>query len=405
MIHSVDTPKSPLTKSHVPELDGLRGIACLMVLLWHLVRLQIGHLFGWWGVVGLMLSQAWSGVDLFFVLSGFLIVGSLLDRQHLPHQLETFAFSRVFRLLPGYAVLFAAFAAVRWFYSDHAQSNTIQSLLAGAYPGWVYASFGQSWFLGLSPQVSAPSYGPLFLSVTWSLCAEVEYYVLAALIVLYAPRNSRGAIFVAMVLGAALFRAVMSTQVPQLPLAVSVLPPARMDGFALGALAAITMRSQTARNALRPVILPIWVLLATGFAYITMLNYAPYGSFMSNFGYGWIDIFFAATLMLVTLQSEQRPIKALGAGPLAWLGTISYSVYLCHLPVHGLYTNLLGIPSTYLTKPEGMKYWVGDILAVIAVGLAGYLLVERPGISLGARLRRGWLTEAPSAARFTARSS
>jgi peptidoglycan/LPS O-acetylase OafA/YrhL len=402
MIPPVDASRNPLTKTHVPEFDGLRGIACLMVLLWHLVRLQIGHLSGWWGVVGLALSQAWSGVDLFFVLSGFLIIGSLLDRQHLPHQLQSFASARVFRLLPGYAALLAAFAAVRWFYSAHDQSNTIHSLLAGAYPGWVYACFGQSWVLGLSPQASGPTYGTPFLAVTWSLCAEMEYYVLAALVILYAPRNSRAAILVAMVLGAELFRAVMSTQASQLPLAVSVLPPARMDGFALGALAAFTIRSQTARDALRPVILPVWALLAVGFGFLTTLNSAPFGSFTSNFGYEWIDIFYAATLMLVALRSEQRHIRALGAGPLAWLGTISYSVYLCHQPVHALYTNLLGIPSAYLTLPEGLMYWLGDILAVLAVGLAGYLLVERPGIRLGARLRRAWRTDAMSASTFTA---
>lgn len=398
-----DAPKNPLTKTHVPELDGLRGVACLMVLLWHLVRLQLFHQSGWWGVVGLALSQTWSGVDLFFVLSGFLIVGSLLDRQHLSQQLESFACARIFRLLPGYAALFAAFAAVRWFYSFHAQSNTIHDLLAGAYPGWVYACFGQSWVLGLSPQASGPSYGPPFVAVTWSLCAEMEYYVLAALIVLCAPRRSRVAIFVAMVLGAELFRAVMSTHVSQLPLANSVLPPARMDGFALGALAAFTVRSQTARTVLRPVILPLWALLAAGFGFLTLLNSAPYGSFASNFGYGWIDIFYVATLMLVALRSEQRHILVLGSGPLAWLGTISYSVYLCHQPVHALYTNLLGIPSVYLTMPEGITYWLGDILAVLAIGLAGYLLVERPGIRLGVRLRRARLTDAPSASTFPAR--
>jgi peptidoglycan/LPS O-acetylase OafA/YrhL len=388
MSPSVHAPGNPLAKAHVPELDGLRGIACLMVLLWHLVRLQIGHLSGWWGVVGLALSQAWSGVDLFFVLSGFLIVGSLLDRQHLPRPLESFASARVCRLLPGYAALLAAFAAVHWYYSVHAQSDTIQGLLAGAYPGWVYACFGQAWVLGLSPQQTGPSYGPPFLSVTWSLCAEMEYYVLAALIILYAPRRSRVALFVAMVLGAELFRAVMSTHASQFPLAMSVLPPARMDGFALGALAAFAIRWQAARDAMRPVILPIWALLAAGFGFMTSLNYAPYGNFMSNFGYGWIDMFFVATLVLVLLRSEERPIRVLGSGPLAWFGAISYSVYLCHQPVHALYANILGIPSAYLTLPGGMMYWIGDILAILAVGLAGYLLVERPGIRLGVRLRR-----------------
>jgi hypothetical protein len=92
------------TLRRIPELDGLRGIAILLVLLWHAVFQIQPHSTLLTRILSLG-SLSWSGVDLFFVLSGFLIGGILLDEKHSPRYFETFYARRAYRILPLYALL------------------------------------------------------------------------------------------------------------------------------------------------------------------------------------------------------------------------------------------------------------------------------------------------------------
>ena len=102
---------SPLTsKVRLPQLDGIRGLAILLVLIWHYVVLPLGnsssHALRFLGRFGI---ETWTGVDLFFVLSGFLIGGILIDMKGQAGYFRTFYTRRVFRILPMYLLLFGAF--------------------------------------------------------------------------------------------------------------------------------------------------------------------------------------------------------------------------------------------------------------------------------------------------------
>ena len=85
---------NPRPSDRIRELDGLRGIACALVLLWHLVNRQIGPQGGAWGWTRTVLSQTWSGVDLFFVLSGYLITGILLTNATAHGRVDRIVFFR-----------------------------------------------------------------------------------------------------------------------------------------------------------------------------------------------------------------------------------------------------------------------------------------------------------------------
>src|SRR5665213_3873906 len=97
----------------IPELDGLRGVAILLVMCWHLLGglladapLRARH------VAASLNRFSFSGVDLFFVLSGFLIGGILLDERRSAHYFSAFYARRAFRILPIYGVLLALFVLV-----------------------------------------------------------------------------------------------------------------------------------------------------------------------------------------------------------------------------------------------------------------------------------------------------
>jgi peptidoglycan/LPS O-acetylase OafA/YrhL len=102
-LHSAAGRPSPISSSvRIPALDGLRGIAILLVLLWHSIfHVSFNHHPLMNRLVGIG-SLSWSGVDLFFVLSGFLIGGILLDNRDSPRFFKTFYLRRAYRILPLY---------------------------------------------------------------------------------------------------------------------------------------------------------------------------------------------------------------------------------------------------------------------------------------------------------------
>jgi Acyltransferase family len=108
--------------SRLRQLDGLRGCAIIFVLLWHYVVCQLNappgtflHTAKSW------LSFTWSGVDLFFVLSGFLITGILLDNANAANYFRTFYIRRACRILPVYMLLLLAFVIAAWALNDQAR--------------------------------------------------------------------------------------------------------------------------------------------------------------------------------------------------------------------------------------------------------------------------------------------
>ena len=103
----------------IPALDGLRGIAILLVMLHHFTYYRPTE--GIDGLIGDVLFFGWTGVDLFFVLSGFLISGILLDARGSERYFTTFYARRILRIFPlYYLVLFIAFVVLPWFPAVHA---------------------------------------------------------------------------------------------------------------------------------------------------------------------------------------------------------------------------------------------------------------------------------------------
>ncbi len=369
----------------IRELDGLRGIACALVLLWHLVNRQIGAQRGVWGWTARSLSQSWSGVDLFFVLSGFLIVRNLARDREKPGWVRRFVMARVFRLVPAYALLIAACALLMaWVARSPTASASQAYLVEDTHPWWVYLTFSQDWY-PILVHVRHPL-GSEFMSVTWSLGAEVEFYLGSVILFYFCPARLRLKVLLCAVPAAVLFRAFIFSTYPFPGISAMILPPARMEGFALGGCAALWLENPQQRVAatkMLPLMKVCWVFL---FSCVLLLTFseAPFiGKVPALFSYACFAVFYSLSLVIIVLKAGSPALGWIRRGPLAGLGIISYGVYLFHKPFHYLFADHMKMPEGYLTFPGGGRYLLLEVSLMLLFSTLVWISIEKPMIRLG----------------------
>ncbi len=357
-----------LSRQHFAALDGLRGVAILLVLLHGFDVLLPTRLFG--HALDELLDLGWIGVQLFFVLSGFLITGILLDTRHATGYYQSFFKRRFLRIFPlYYGVLFVSFVLLPW--------------LAGPINGsahqlglWVYvanftAPFG----------ADVPAF-PHF----WSLCVEEQFYLLWPLLVRQLGR--RGVI----VLSSFLVFVAMASRIyvrhvfgePIGHEAAYSFTPCRMDAVAVGALVAALLRGGVglariaARRSGTITVLGVLILLAG----IVGGQLQRTGAMMQAFGYTVIALGFAL-LLVGALNRSGLPARVLAWAPLRHCGTYSYGMYVLYAPLHlfvGLpvLTTLVATP----TLAEGLIYEVVGIAVTFVLGAISWHLWERRFLAL-----------------------
>jgi peptidoglycan/LPS O-acetylase OafA/YrhL len=137
-----------MKQARLPELDGIRGCAILLVLIWHYIPAQIhAPAQALSGGIATCLSLTYSGVDLFFVLSGFLIAGILMDNGTAKNYFSVFYARRACRIFPVYFLLLGLFAVFTAMGSGH--WSRLSWLFQNRLPLWSYASFTQNVVMGL----------------------------------------------------------------------------------------------------------------------------------------------------------------------------------------------------------------------------------------------------------------
>src|SRR5258708_22658177 len=181
-VTSAEEFPAPNPYARILELDGLRGLAILLVILCHYVGNPNHAPLGFWPNRFLSaFTVGWSGVDLFFVLSGFLIGGILLDARKSPHYFRAFYMRRVFRILPIYylwTLLFAATVIGALVFFPGRLGVTSGDLLRVP----VQLLFLQNIFIGM------PHFTWTWFVVTWSLAIEEQFYLLAPPLIRYLSR-------------------------------------------------------------------------------------------------------------------------------------------------------------------------------------------------------------------------
>src|ERR1700690_2072213 len=130
------------TDVRIPELDGLRGVAILLVIIHHNVMTTLRPETGLIArFISVVFPFSWSGVDLFFVLSGFLIGGILLDQRRTENYFKTFYLRRICRIFPLYFSWLALFIALSWIFSPVSHPAWSADIFRQPYPNWAYGLF------------------------------------------------------------------------------------------------------------------------------------------------------------------------------------------------------------------------------------------------------------------------
>jgi peptidoglycan/LPS O-acetylase OafA/YrhL len=317
---------SPTTR--IPELDGLRGLAILLVIICHYIADAEHAPLGYWPDHFLSsLSVGWSGVDLFFVLSGFLIGGILLDAQNSPRYFRTFYMRRVHRILPIYYVwiiLYSVIVAVGLYWVPGKLPVTGRDLTVTP----VYFLFLQNMIYGPSP------FEWKWLVVTWSLAVEEQFYLFAPPLIRFLSVRRLAYFLAAVICAAPILRFLAFRYLRDLYYLPQYAMPCRADALAFGVLAAAAWRWQAFRIYLEnnP------GLLQRGVAYMLIVLAAlmwwlarPARLVTYTIGYSSLAVFYTCALLLVISQPEGPVARAIRAKWLRHLGGISYCVYLIHL--------------------------------------------------------------------------
>lgn len=371
--------------TYVPELDGVRGVAVLSIVLLHYVHnLLPADASGVLGALRTALRLSWTGVDLFFVLSGFLIGGIVLDRVRSATFFRTFYVRRVLRIVPLYAVVVAGLFAARAA-SDLLVGPAWERLLAKPYPLCVYLTFTQNVQVALKADFSGP-----WTAVTWSLALEEQLYLLLPFLAWLLPPRWRAPAFVVLVVVGPLSRlaAVARWGLAGIAVAYAMLP-CRLDGFFLGVCAALLVRSDAAwcvavrRGASHPATVAAGLLAALPFFVWSPLA-VPWAAVV---GYTVFALAATAIVLSPVVRPLGWPAALLRLAPLRHLGRLAYGIYLLHPIVLGVVfaTTVGRVPS--LASPADAGLVALAAVATWLLCLASFHAFERPLTRWGHRFR------------------
>jgi peptidoglycan/LPS O-acetylase OafA/YrhL len=383
------TPGSvPLNNVRVPYLDGLRGIAILLVISLHFLHLPFSparHPDSWFLPLYHLLGAGWIGVDLFFVLSGFLLGGILIDHREAPNVLRVFYLRRVCRILPAYFLLLSPLLLVPALGLGARFPALAPHVSTGAIPGWTYPLFAQNLAMTVLGQ-----WGEAWVSTTWSLAVEEQFYLLLPALILLTPPRRLPGLLIGLALLAPLLRTSLRLAIPsqQAVIGAYTMLPCRWDSLLLGVLVAWLVRDRQALAWLgaHPRILLRGCLLAGGLAIGLILHSPSLSSLlMGTVGYSVFAVFFA--LLVLCAHVDQLPGRNfLEWNPLRWVGRVSYTLYLTHALICGVLFHLITHHSRSLDnlRDAGLMA-VSFILSLLVAGLS-WNLFEQPILNLARRV-------------------
>jgi peptidoglycan/LPS O-acetylase OafA/YrhL len=292
-------------------LQGLRGIAVLAVVIYHCHARLEGtwvHYASLWG---------WSGVNLFFTLSGFLITSILLEARGKPHYFRNFYARRALRIWPVYFLLLAVcYAVPEWFLGDSlAHQAHWQTLVA-------YALFLQNLRHAALPGTLGP---------TWSLAIEEQYYfVWAPVVAICRGRWLRWLlplILVAMLVVSPLIRHLQPHWLTGTNTAI------HLDGIAMGSLLALALHRLPLQRRHW-----LWIGLGTAIAGFSATATIAGGTSLLDTALAFA--FAGVVLAAIAGSGASNPVGfLLRRGPLAYYGQISYGLYMTHILVFVYFGN------------------------------------------------------------------
>lgn len=370
-LHDVVTPSSRPQVfdkgKHLPELDGLRGLAVLLVTVYRFTRdVPTSSVSG--ELLHGMVILGQRGVDLFFVLSGFLITGVLLDAANDPHRIRNFFARRTLRIFPLYfvsLVLFVLLLPKIWPVPIFVEAQENQFYL------WTYLTNFRMAYIG------DWNFGAL--DPFWSLSVEEHFYLLWPFLILFIGMRRTFAVAMGFAFVCALsrigFSALHSTGV-----APDVASFFRFDGLLIGAAIAALARSPGALERFRPYaklsIVPITLvclILAYKFNRLLTISHTA-----------WAVLWGAFLILLVTAPRDGLLARFMRDTKLRRLGKYSYAMYVFQSPLIVLVAGVWSVPiiDQWLSTNSAesalptIVYAVGMFALTFAAGVLSWYALE-----------------------------
>ncbi len=364
-------------QGHIAGLDVLRGLAILGVLVYHGVAGNL-HWAAWSGVARMVVHVATygsTGVHLFFLLSGFLITGILLDGRTKPHAMRTFYVRRALRILPAYLVMLIV-------------------LKAAGVIGWRFVLACLLYIANMAKLVGASNseYGSL-----WSLAVEEQFYLVWPWIVRRLSLRALARVATALCIATVLLRVVLFHAAPTADHYYKTWDNA--DYLLYGALIAIGCRSGALHRG--NIGRLIALLLGAGGAALLVLAFAPavdptgwLAAIEGGCGLLPLVAVYAALLLVTLARNEGRTPSNPVARGLIFLGYISYGLYLVHSFVYELYDRWTAATALRIQPPhfgtQLLRALVGAVVSILIAWLSRATYEEW-------FLRRKWGRPAPAA--------
>jgi peptidoglycan/LPS O-acetylase OafA/YrhL len=371
-----------------PYLDGLRGLAILSVISLHyfFIPFHLTESNGWYLPLHHLLGAAWAGVDLFFVLSGFLLGGTLLDHRGAPNFFPVFYLRRACRILPAYLLFLSPLLLVPLLGLDR-RMPTLQAMLnTGDVPAWTYPLFVQNFAMTFNG-----TWGETWIATTWSLAVEQQFYLILPFLIRFVPSRRLPFVLVSLGLIAPTLRMGLQAWAP-FPydqIGSYTLLPCRFDALLLGVLAAWAVRDPGALAWLRghgQGLRRLGHLLA-----LTALALAwrsPYlnSVAMRTVGYTVFALLFSTTILCGHL-GILRDRRLLEWSPLRWIGRISYTLFLVHLGICSLVFYFGAHSTRNLRSPLDLLLMLTSFAVAVTCAALSWKILEKPFIDFSQRFR------------------
>lgn len=361
-----------MNKNHIPALDGIRGIAIILVLFVHFIppvamQWRVAEWF-----MKVFSTGGWIGVDLFFVLSGFLITGILLRTKDRPNYFKNFYMRRTLRIVPVYFLaLFILFGVMPFFI----QSPRFTALQHNQLYYWLYATnigFVTSAQAVMDDTVAAPA-------IYWSLAVEEHFYLVWPTVIFFCSTRAIKNVCISLIVASFVFRCIAILALGEKSM-FQYLTPCRMDGLAAGALIAVVLHERglvALRDKIRPAVgtaALLSTILLTYFLYMKGLWAGHW--FIVVFGLSMLVAIFSSILIVAVAAPSSILSRLLSSRPLRFFGKYSYGMYVIHaliipglfilLPTAQWFAAFEGQPMLASLTLTGTKIAITTVLAVFS---------------------------------------